>query len=74
MADLNAVAGAAGLSDEQKKNIERLNKALETHKALLNLPGTVANQAFNTKLTPNEQKDIVTKFGNQPPEEKPNRG
>ena len=34
MADLNAVAGAAGLSDEQKKNIERLNKALETHKAL----------------------------------------
>ena len=74
MSDLNAVAGAAGLSDEQKKNVERLNKALETHKTLLNLPGTVANQAYNTKLTPKEQQDLTTRFGTQPPEEKPQRG
>jgi hypothetical protein len=74
MADLNAVAGAAGLSDEQKKNVQRLSKALETHKALLNLPGTVANQAFNTKLTSNERQDIVNKFGTETPEEKPQRG
>jgi hypothetical protein len=74
MADLNAAASAAGLSDKQKKQIERLNKALETHKTLLNLPATVANDAYNTKLTPNEQQDLKDKFGEQSPEEKPNRG
>ena len=74
MADLNAVAGAAGLPDSQKKQIERLNKALESHKALLNLPATVANEAYNTKFTPKEQQDLVAKFGTQSPEEKPNRG
>lgn len=74
MADLNAAASAAGLSDKQKKQIERLNKALETHKTLLNLPATVASDAYNTKLTPNEQQDLKDKFGEQSPEEKPNRG
>ena len=74
MADLNALASAAGLSDEQKKSIERFNKSLETHKALSNLPTTTANQVYNTKLTPKEQQDLVNKFGNQPPEEKPQRG
>jgi len=74
VADLNAVAGAAGLPDSQKKQIERLNKALESHKALLNLPATVANEAYNTKFTPKEQQDLVAKFGTQSPEEKPNRG
>ena len=73
MADLNAVAGAAGLPDSQKKQIERLNKALESHKALLNLPATVANEAYNTKFTPKEQQDLVSKFGTQSPEEKPSR-
>lgn len=70
MADLNAVANAAGLSDKEKKQIERLNKAFETHKALLNLPTTVANDAYTNKLTPNEQQDLVDKFGQEPPEEK----
>lgn len=70
MSDLNAVASAAGLSDKEKKQIERFNKALETHKALLNLPGTVANNVYSNKLTPKEQQDLVDKFGQEPPEEK----
>ena len=74
MADLNAAAAASGLSQEQKKQIERLSKALETHKALLNLPSTVASDAYNNKLTPKEQQDLKNKFGEQPPQEKPNRG
>lgn len=74
MSDLNAAANAAGLTAEQKKNIERLNKALESHKALLNLPSSVANQAYITKFTPKEQQDLVNKFGVQSPEEKPQRG
>ena len=74
MADLNAVAGAAGLPESQRKQVERLNKALESHKALLNLPATVANDAYNTKFTPKEQQDLVSKFGTESPEEKPQRG
>lgn len=74
MADLNAAAAAAGLTPEQKKQIERLNKALDTHKTLLNLPAPVANQVYTNKLTPNEQQDLVNKFGTQSPLEKPNRG
>jgi len=74
MADLNAVAGAAGLPESQKKQVERLNKALESHKALSNLPTTTANQVYNTKLTPKEQQDLVNKFGTESPEEKPQRG
>ena len=70
MADLNAVASAAGLPDRQKKQIERLNKALETHKALLNLPSAVATNAYSNKLTPNEQQDLKNRFGEEPPEEK----
>jgi hypothetical protein len=74
MADLNAAAAASGLSKEQRKQIERLNKALDTHKTLLNLPAPVANDIYNNKLTPNEQQDLVNKFGQESPEEKPNRG
>lgn len=74
MADLNAMAAAAGVSDAQKKQIERLNKALETHKTLLNLPATVANQAYQTKLTPDQQQDLTNKFGQEDPIKKPNRG
>ena len=71
MADLNAAAGAAGLSESQKKQIERFNKALETHKTLLNLPANVASETYKTKLTPKEQQDLVNKFGEESPEEKP---
>ena len=60
MADLNAAAGAAGLPEKQRKQIERLSKALDTHKTLLNLPANVANQAYNTKLTPDERQDLTS--------------
>ncbi len=35
MADLNTAASAAGLTPEQKKQIEKLSKALDAHKTLL---------------------------------------
>lgn len=74
MSDLNAAAAAAGLPKDKRKDIERLSKAMEAHRALLNLPATVASQAYSTKLTPNEQQDLKNKFGEESPEEKPNRG
>jgi hypothetical protein len=74
MSDLNAAAAAAGLSKDKRKDIERLSKAMESHRALLNLPTTVASQAYTTKLTANEQQDLKNKFGEESPEEKPNRG
>lgn len=74
MADLNAMANAAGVSDTQKKQIDRLSKALEAHKTLLNLPAPIANQAYQTKLTPNQQQDLKDKFGQESPTVKPNRG
>ncbi len=74
MSDLNAAAAAAGLPKDKRKDIERLSKAMEAHRALLNLPSTVASQAYSTKLTPNEQQDLKNKFGEESPEEKPNRG
>ena len=74
MSDLNAAAAAAGLSKDKRKEIERLSKAMDAHRALLNLPSTVASQAYTTKLTPNEQQDLKNKFGEESPEEKPNRG
>ena len=74
MSDLNAAAVAAGLSKEKRKDIERLAKAMEAHRALLNLPIETAKQAYTSKLTPNEQQDLVNKFGEESPDEKPNRG
>lgn len=74
MADLNAAAAAAGLPKDRRKDIDRLSKAMEAHRALLNLPTTVASEAYTTKLTANEQQDLKDKFGQESPEEKPNRG
>ena len=71
MADLNAAAAAAGLTPKQKQQIERLSKALDTHKTLLNLPAGVANQAYNAKLTEPERQDLTQRFGTESPEEKP---
>jgi hypothetical protein len=69
MADLNAAASAAGLTPKQKKQIERLSKALDTHKTLINLPSEVATQAYNTKLTSAEKQDLNNRFGTDSPEE-----
>ena len=50
MADnLNAAAFAAGLSDAERAKIEALNKTLNVHRELSNLPANVATQEFNSK-------------------------
>ena len=41
MSDLNAAAAAAGLSKDKRKDIDRLSKAMEAHRALLNLPANI---------------------------------
>ncbi len=71
--EYDAIAAASGLSPAERKKIERLNKALATHKTLLNLPQDVATQAAN-RLPTNQRKDLVQTFGAEPPEEKPDRG
>ena len=74
MADLNTAASAAGLTPAQKKQIEKLSKALEAHKTLLNLPAPVAEEAYQNKFTASEKQDMQNKFGTESPEQKPPRG
>jgi hypothetical protein len=74
MSNINIAASAAGLTPEQKKQIEKLSKALETHKTLLNLPAPVAEQAYQAKLTESERQDLKNKFGEKSPQEEPPRG
>jgi len=74
MADLNTAASAAGLTPEQKKQIEKLSKALDAHKTLLNLPAGVAQDAYQNKFTASERQDMQNKFGTESPEQKPPRG
>lgn len=71
--EYDAMAAAAGLSPEERKKIERLNKALSTHKTLLNLPQDVATKAAN-RLPTSQRQDLAQTFGTEAPEEKPNRG
>jgi hypothetical protein len=71
--EYDAIAAASGLSPEERKKIERLNKALATHKTLLNLPQNVATEAAN-RLPTAQRKDLAQTFGTEAPEEKPNRG
>jgi hypothetical protein len=73
MADnLKAAAFQAGLSASEKSKVDSLSKALSVHQELLALPSTVAQQKF-AQYTPAQQKDLVNKFGNESPEEKPDR-
>lgn len=71
--EYDAIAAASGLTPEERKKIERLNKALATHKTLLNLPQDVATQAAN-RLPTTQRKDLAQTFGTESPEEKPDRG
>ena len=71
--EYDAIASAAGLSPEERKKIDRLSKALSTHKTLLNLPENVATEAAN-RLPASQRQDLVQTFGSESPEEKPNRG
>lgn len=71
--EYDAMAAAAGLSPEERKKVERLSKALATHKTLLNLPQNVATAAAN-RLPASQRQDLAQTFGTEAPEEKPNRG
>jgi hypothetical protein len=71
--EYDAIASAAGLSPEERKKIQRLDRAMETHRTLLNLPTDVAKRAADN-LPANQKEDLIKTFGTESPEEKPNRG
>jgi hypothetical protein len=71
--EYDAIAAAAGLSPEERKKIQRLDRAMATHRTLLNLPTDVAKRAADG-LPANQKEDLIKTFGSESPEEKPNRG
>ena len=71
--NLKAAALAANLQGESKKQVDDLVKALFVHKELSNLPKEVATARFG-QLPPDQQEDLVKKFGTQDNVEKPSRG
>jgi len=70
---LKAAAYAAGLSEQDKRRIENLGKALTVHKNLLAMPKEAANAIYKT-LPEAQQQDLVDTFGTETPEEKPKQG
>ena len=73
MSDLNAVATAAQLAEQDKKRLEAYTKSLKTHKELSNLPSDLAQKQYG-KLTPAQQKSLQEQYGNEDPVTKPDRG
>jgi hypothetical protein len=74
MADnLKAASAAAGLTPEEKKAMEALQKTLSVHRELSNLPSNVAKQAYNSK-TPEQQAALKRVAGEEDPAAKPQRG
>lgn len=74
MADkLNAAAMAAGLSAEERKQMEALSNTLSIHRELSNLPQKTAQQAYASK-TPDQQAALKRVAGNDDPATKPQRG
>lgn len=74
MADnLKAASAAAGLTPEEKKAMEALQKTLSVHRELSNLPSNVAKQAYNSK-TPEQQAALKRVAGEEDPATKPQRG
>ena len=74
MADkLNAAAVAAGLSAEERKQMEALSKTLAIHRELSNLPQKTAQQAYASK-TPEQQDALKRVAGTEDPATKPQRG
>ena len=71
--NLNAVATAAQLADQDKKRLEAYTKSLKTHKELSNLPSDLAQKQY-AKLTPDQQKSLQQQYGNEDPVTKPDRG
>jgi hypothetical protein len=74
MADnLKAAAYAAGLTPEQKREIDLLSKKVTKHKELLSLPSDVAQKAYQ-QMPADQQEDMVKTFGQEDPIEKPGKG
>jgi hypothetical protein len=74
MADnLKAAAYAAGLTPEQKREIDILSKKVAKHKELVSLPTDVAQKAYQ-QMPADQQEDMVKTFGQEDPIEKPGRG
>ena len=70
---LKAASLSAGLTEEEKRQVNALMKAVATHKQLSNLPADVANKAYNKKPLA-QQEALVQTFGNEDPVSKPNTG
>ena len=74
MADnLKAASYAAGLTPEQKREIDILSKKLTKHKELLNLPSDIAQKSYS-QMPADQQEDMVKTFGQEEPEVKKPRG
>jgi hypothetical protein len=73
MENLKAAAFAANLTEEEKRQVAALSKALDTHKTLSNVPQDVANKVFSN-LPESQKQSLVSTFGQQDPVAKPNRG
>jgi len=70
---LKAAAYAAGLSEQDKRRMDNLSKALTVHQNLLAMPAETANAVYRS-LPQSQQENLVQNFGNETPEEKPKQG
>ena len=74
MADnLKAAAYAAGLTPEQKRQIDILSKKVSKDKELSSLPNDIAQKSFE-RMPVDQQEDMVKTFGEQDVVEKPKTG
>lgn len=70
---LKAAAYAAGISEQDRRKIDDLGKALTVHKELLAMPKEAANAIYKT-LPEAQQQNLVDNFGTETEEEKPKQG
>jgi hypothetical protein len=74
MADnLRAAAYAAGLTPEQKRQIDILSKKVSKDKELSSLPTDIAQKSFD-KMPVDQQEDMIKTFGEQDAIAKPKQG
>jgi hypothetical protein len=71
--NLKAAAAAAGLSEQEQREMEALSKTLAVHRELSNLPQKTAQRAYASK-TPEQQEVLKRVAGNEDPATKPQRG
>ena len=71
--NLKAAAAAAGLSAQERKEMEALSQTLSVHRELSNLPQKTAEQAYASK-TPQQQEALKRVAGTENPAAKPQRG